>query len=348
MICPSCGTHIPDESRICPACRTLVGQSTPSSVDAVSHGQQPVYCKACGAIVPKDKTFCPSCGLHIEAEHKTETVNIKRSHDIEARLADPSHTETGDAAVEQRSSSLDDTQAIPRLNTALPDEPTEGEKSAFRMPRTRAIVLAALAALLVVGGITLAITHPWDPDAYSTSATTPADTSQAGFPGTLDSLSAQDTGITSSSNLSSEESSYLQFYEAWESLGALRDEIVANEELFEEIAYSGSDEDREAAAEEAELISIELSNLITSIGQIDTADGTYSDTQTALLSLGNWLRNYSDNICNAWDAALASSDPEGERSSIEAILNSGRNADGRNAYLVLFDANYESAEPEAP
>ncbi len=311
------------------------------------HELRPVYCKSCGAIIDKDRVLCPSCGQPTGVEHEADALSVKRSHDIDARLANPFHTQTGEVPVEQESQSLDDTHAIPRLNTALPVEPEEGEKPAFRTLHTRAIVVAAIAALLVVGGITLVITHPWDPDAFSTSATTPADTSQAGFPGTLDSLSAQDTGISSSDSSSEETSSYTLLYEAWQSLGTLRDEIVANEELFEELAYTGSDEEREAAAAEAESISIELSNLISSISQIDTSDGSYSETQTTLLTLGNWLRNYSDNICAAWDAVLASNDPAADSSTIEAILNAQRNADGRNAYLVLFETNYEDAEPEA-
>ncbi len=354
MICPSCGRHIPDKSRVCPACQASMSRL------ADAHAPQHVYCKGCGSLVPQGDTWCPRCGLQVVDLSETSPENTRSVQDIDARLADPASNELSfspaqeetQKEAQEEAKELEDTNVIPRLETALPGNPAETDEPGGRMLNTRSIVVAAIAALLIVGGITLVITHPWDPQAFSTSATTPADTSQAGYPGTLDSLSAQDKSAESESDeteveLTAEESSYQSFYGMWESLADLRDQIVANEEELEELGFSGTDDEVQAAAYEATLISIELSNLIDSIREVDTVDGTYTQTQEALLNLGNWLRNYSDNICSAWSAILESSDPASDRSSIEAILNAERNADGRNTYLVLFEANYDAAEPQA-
>ena len=94
-----------------------------------------------------------------------------------------------------------------------------------RMPRTRVFVFAALFAIAVIGGAALAITHPWDPTLYKTSATTPADTSSAGFPGTLTTLTGQDSSSETTS--SSTDAVYQAILADYTTLGELEAKLDA-------------------------------------------------------------------------------------------------------------------------
>ena len=54
-------------------------------------------------------------------------------------------------------------------------------------------VVALVSAVLFVGGTTLYITRPWDPNAYAIHSFVDADTSMEGYPGVLTHLSGQDS-----------------------------------------------------------------------------------------------------------------------------------------------------------
>ena len=330
MICPSCGSRIPDGSRACPACGSRIARP------GAGARRLPAYCPRCGSIVPEGARACPACGSPVlSGEGQRRLVNDQ----VASRLADPAAPASASGFNE-----LSETRSMPRLDAALPPEPEAGEEPAAHPYRLRAIVLAAIAALVVVGGGVLYITHPWDPRAFSTSATVPADTSQAGFPGTLDSLSGQDKDASASAD---EDPTYATLHAAWEELGDIRDSLTANRESFEEVAYSGTDAQRQEAAEQAEQDALALSNLISEISSV-SSESEWAQVAQDLLQLGNWLRNYADNLCAAWDAVLAADDPAAAREDIDAILGSQRNADGRNTYEALFDNAYAGAEPERP
>lgn len=245
------------------------------------------------------------------------------------------------------------TNAIPRIESALPSEPATINTSLedAHLPHMRSVLLAAFGALVVVGGLSLALAHPWDPDAYSTRATEEADTSLAGFPGEISHLSGQDKRTDEDEEeveLSGDEKSYSELSSSYEQLGEVAKELQENEDLFFEVAFGSDDEQVEEGKAEAEAIALELSNLIDKIAQVDTSSGTYTETVSNLTTLGNWLRNRSDAQCEAWNRALASSDRAGDRPSIEAPIINGRNPDGNNAYAVLFEDSYEGWKPQKP
>ena len=118
LICPSCGTHIPDGSAVCPACHArLSGRGVPAS-DA------PIYCERCGVLVSKDDECCPSCGMPLP-KAKEPPRPTGRGKAISERLADPSATgpQRRLEASEEDDSSLSDTHAMPRIESAIPPDP---------------------------------------------------------------------------------------------------------------------------------------------------------------------------------------------------------------------------------
>ncbi|MBQ6395696.1 MAG: zinc ribbon domain-containing protein [Atopobiaceae bacterium] len=318
MICPSCNSNIPDGSRICPACRATL------SISIGVRSQEYSYCPGCGALVPGDADACPVCGMPVD-----------RGEAPEPR--------------EREVSELDSTQSFARIESALPELREREEEIIVRPGNpqgSRSLIIAALAALIVVSSIVLIICHPWDPDAYSIRATTPADTSYAGFPGTIDSLSGQDSKHEQTDVVSGDDATFQLLHDAWADLGDIASRLDANEELFWEIGFGGDREERAAAREQADAYAIELSNLIEDIRQADVTSGTYTEERERLLTLGNWLRNRSDALSEAWALDMRMEDEGLTREKVASPLLSEADADGRNTYGNMFDEAYESAEPQ--
>ena len=88
-----------------------------------------------------------------------------------------------------------------------------------------------------------------------------------------------------------------------------------------------------------------MSNLISDISDIDSGAGTYTETLDHLSSLGSWLRNRMDALTAGWDASVASSDPEADRSKIFSAVSANRDGSGQSSYKTLFDENYDAWKP---
>lgn len=331
MICPHCGTNIPDGSAVCPACSAEVAQTT------VLPRLGGAWCPGCGALLPEGATTCPSCGMPVtrgRVRKEAEPDPLSQLPEVEA-------------AEEPPADELEETHAMPRIESAIP----EAGDGYDRLPRIRTVLVCALASLALVGGIALLLTHPWDPNAYATRATEARDTSQAGFPGVVERLTGQDSSGESSAGddaISAEEATYQGLSDAYDQLGELDDRIGAAEAGFEQAAFGGDAEAASTAADEAEQLSYDVSNLISDVEELDGDAAAYDEDVEHLVTLGNWLRNRVDALNRAWDAYEASSDPASERDQIMAPLTESQNAYGVSTYKGLFDQNYEAWEPQAP
>jgi hypothetical protein len=239
------------------------------------------------------------------------------------------------------------TNALPRIESSIPSEEDvrEGVYEKERLPHTRVVLLAALASLLVVGGVTLFITHPWDPNFFSTHATTAADTSQAGFPGTISKLQGQDAAASTTAATTGSDPVLASLSDAYSQLDTLRQEVDANEATFDEQATSSDLSARVSGKNEADDLALKVSNLVSTIDAIQVASTPYSETRENLLTLSNWLRNRVDPLCEAWALSVSSSDPTADESSIRAPMRRNLNSDGTNTYKALFSENYDSWKP---
>ena len=236
-----------------------------------------------------------------------------------------------------------------RIESAVPPEHDPESKVAEQevMPRVRAVMLAAVASLALVGGLALYITHPWAPADNSIKATKEADTSMAGFPGTVEALTGQDSaGNAPAQSLTGDEATYALLVEAHEKLGryaARADENLAD---FDKLAFGDDAEARAQAKRDLDALAIDVSNLVADIGRIDVSSGTYEQDREHLATLASWLRNRIDTMAAAWQAVYEAADPAAEEQRLRALMAADDNPDGTNGYKALFDESYEAWRPQ--
>lgn len=357
MICPNCGTHIPDDVQRCPACHydLLMTTKLPRL--------EGTWCSHCGALIPDGMDACPSCGMpvapsrHMKQEQAAQPVPEAQEEPASAIDQLIPHVEDAPEDAEElgeETLSAEETHAIPRIVSAVPAGPDEGDPTEENdhMPRTRVSIVAAIASLVIVGGSILMIAHPWNAELYSTKATKPADTSMAGYPGEVSSLRGQDSRGSSGSDAqdgrSGDEYSYEQLTDMYKQLGEIEEKLEQSQSDLEGVGLSGDQDERDAKAEEQKAIANDLSNLITDIGETDVSSGTYADTVKNLGTLGSWLRNWSDSLTEAWSRSTASADPASDKDYILSPVSTGEGESLKNSYQQLFDTNYKDWEPEAP
>lgn len=234
---------------------------------------------------------------------------------------------------------------VARIESAIPPatpDPTSPVARHDRLPRMRAFLLAAGLAVVVVGGAALLITHPWDADFLSIKATTPADTSMAGFPGQMSALSGQDGKSVSTD----EDTLFSSISDAYQKLGELASRVDDAEKTFDSDAASADRATREQDQSDAKALSIEVSNLIVDISEIDSGAGAYTEALDHLSTLGSWLRNRMDVLTAGWDVSASSDDPAADEAKIFSSVKANRDSSGQSSYKTHFDENYEAWKPE--
>ncbi len=347
MRCPNCGAEVPSGAAACPVCQYDLGLTQRIPVTKV------VWCPTCGALVPPNAHACPKCGAPVGAPARSKAGHAVRDLGIPT-VEGPSDADGGDADED----GADATRAMPRIESAIPSEP--GPESATvrhdRMPRTRVLMVAAAAAIALAGGTALWITHPWDPNLYVTHSKTDADTSMAGYPGYISSLSGQDGSSSTSGgsgdstddsgSASSSDTGTVSVYQAisddYDKLGTYAEKLDESVSALTSTGVSGTASERSDGKSAADQTAIELSNLIDDIASLDDGGGTYASDIANMKTLGNWLRNRSDAICEAWKLSVSMTTEE----KILAPLKKIGYSSGSDSYKTLFDENYDAWKPE--
>lgn len=297
------------------------------------------WCPSCGAGAAWDDEVCPACGFPLEPAWGGGT---SRSADEPVALE-----EEAAASVDPDADEADDTKSIPRIESAVPAEHDPESKVAVQesMPRTSRLAFAAAASAALVCGLALAITHPWDPDVYAPQTTKGADTSMAGFPGTMETLTGQDSDGRPVEIMEGDDATFAQLTEEYEKLGTYAGRADESEALFEEVAYGPDLDERLRGRREVEALAIDTSNLIERLERVDVTSGTYAEDRDRLVRLGNWLRNRIDTLRKAWTAAAESEDPAADADRLRAVLTADAGEDGTSGYKALFDESYEAWRP---
>ena len=278
--------------------------------------------------MPSDQPVCPECGMP--------------NPNYVAPAPEGDSTEDGSEAAEKER-----TTAIPRIESAVPADPDNGASIVRdRLPRTRVIITSLVVGVLAMSAVVLAITHPWDPNAFDTKAKTEADTSMAGFPGTVSELQGQDSNGSSSEEVKSgDQATYEKLSDVYSKLGELSSKVDQNEDLFNQVGASGSLDDRKKGKAAADELSIEISNLISSIDSVDVTSGTYADDANNLKTLGSWLRNRMDALSSAWDVSVSYDDAQANAGKIKAPLYNSDGASVTESYRKLFNDSYSGWKP---
>lgn len=289
------------------------------------------WCPGCGALVAPGATTCPKCGSTIEPSRPKRAT---RDLDL---------PEIGADAAEEGAAGR--TGVMTRIESAIPPADDESGPTAARdrMPRARVFALAALLSVVVVGGATLLITHPWDPNATRTRASEPADTTLSGFPGVVETLSGQDAGDEAGESGQGDDSSAQTPLDALSSaharLGELAEKVDASEQTLRDAATGAESVDAAEALSDARTTSIDVSNLIAQASTLSDDGGTYADDLQNLMTLGSWLRNRCDALTTAWGEAVEAGGAEAASDSVIDTLNSASD------YKRLFEEHYDSWAP---
>jgi RNA polymerase subunit RPABC4/transcription elongation factor Spt4 len=311
MKCPNCSRPIPDGSFDCPYCHEPLNRTQRIDLGELR------WCSVCGALMAPDAQSCPKCGTPAPVSSVAAVLRANKE------------------AEEKAETKVADLQsAIPPTG---PDVMTPTAASDV-MPRVRQLVVAACAAVAIVGGAALLITHPWDPDANNISAKTPYDTSNAGNPETVKTLESQD-GTSSKDAAASTDPIFDALSSAYEKLGDYAKRLDESEAALKTTGVSGTADERSAGLSTAKALSLEVSNTISSIDQTSDGAGAYSETISNLDKLGNWLRNRCDGLTSAWSASVSSDDPSAESDSILSGISANP------TYKKLFDDSYASCKP---
>lgn len=314
MICPNCSREVPNGSFECPYCGEPLYATQRINLNELT------WCRVCGALVRSGDTACPKCGSPIPGAAQAKKQEEHKEPEVDAEAGEQPGFES----------------AIPPTG---PDAVTASSVNDL-LPRMKQFVVAAGAAILIVGGTALAITHPWNPTVNDTRATTPYDTSNAGSPGSLDSLSAQDRSQDDgSSGDESDDPAFDNLSRDYGELKELADAVDDCESKLSTTGLTGSADERSQAYVDARNVSIRVSNLISDLEQCSDGDGLYADDISNLKSLGNWLRNRCDAITACWKASAEAQDPQAEK---DQILPGSQSS----SYKSLFDQNYDSWAPQ--
>ena len=328
MICPTCGSNVSNDKSVCPLCGTEL-----SSTQAIPR-MQGTWCKSCGALIPADASVCPKCmrPTHPEekpAERKTRNLDLPdidiASEEVQSRAAVSSLSKAKDIAQFE--------SAIPSYNEIEMGTKRDGA------PRTRTILVAAVASILLIGGAVVLITHPWDPDRYQTRTEVGADMSSVGNMEHIGTLQGQDVKSRDTEN-----SVAGTIQEAYKQLGDLKQRLEESEKTFDETCLSPDYYTRTEGANEVELLAIDLSNLIAHIGQVGGSNSEFAEDIDHIVTLGNWLRNRVDALRAAWDLSVSTENPEDKADEITGYLA----ATGSSEYIRLFESHYGEWAPAAP
>ena len=168
MICPNCGSSVPDDALRCPACRAELDVTM-----RIPKLDGPVWCEGCGSLIPLDSPTCPGCGLpnprYVEGAEKSEpdsseeALDSERTHAIpriESALSAVRMSSCADKAPHLLSGGQKQRVAIAGILAMEPSVIIADEATAMLDPSGRKEVLETIRTLNRQKGITVVwITH---------------------------------------------------------------------------------------------------------------------------------------------------------------------------------------------
>ena len=259
------------------------------------------------------------------------------------------YEETWGSEVEQPDSEPQkDEEPSPELTSAIPPAPEAGDagpETEDAPTRLRLVVIAALAALLVVGGTALFITRPWDPDAYRTHAIEDADTSKEGFPGTVTHLEGQDLieGSERRQYLADAEQAIDDFMVL---MGEVRITCADLEQPVEEYLSTGVLPEGTGRLATARNASERVATLRTKVAELDLRGSDYEDRQESILVTGGYLQGRIDTLCTVWEALESQEDPGDAIVAVRSAVSAGSEGRSLEEWRSLFENAYAGLEAQ--
>lgn len=373
MRCPNCGSHVDEGALTCPHCHFDLSLTQRIPVAAAT------WCPHCGALVTSHMESCPKCGLPLpsaasapkpvrairpvrdlhlpeidsepsvsSSETNSAVPDFLESYESSSQVNPEASDQNAEKFVDPDSTSsfaLTHRRPAPRFESAIPSEPSKDNLPEVEgIPRTRNILLSALLVTSLIVGAIFLITHPWDSQASDNRAK--VDTPQSTEPTTppVSKLTGQDSG--SSTQNTNSDVTFEALDADYKKLGEIADNLDKNEKLFDQKAISGTSQERNDAHQEAIQNALDVSNVIEDLSKLDDSNDAYRKYIEHLTKLGNWLRNRSDALQEAWDRSASSSNPEQDKEHILAPIDSIKDSSGTSSYEKLFKENYDNWKPQ--
>ncbi len=230
------------------------------------------------------------------------------------------------------------------FKSAVPPAPRNGGEavpSAERSRHTRLVLLAAIAALVLVGGTAIFIVRPWNPNAYATHALVDADTSMEGFPGEWPYLSSQDH-VEEGEYQTQLDVAVQQVNGVHERLGelaaALDSSYQALKAYMERGYVMGDDSTR---ASELVAAQKELEGCATELGDISFPKETeFMKQRDDLLVLVGYMRGATDVLIEAWSTAVRENGSPDVVFHVRSIVEGDHSDYGFQEWFELFSNAY--------
>ena len=336
MICPKCGARMADGTSICPICGSDMG------VTNKIPRMRGVWCSSCGALIPEGSDACPKCGM---PSPNAKTVRPVR--DIKLPKVSDADKTAQFSAVSLPEPEIED-RVYEAVSAIPPERPAHEERTLGydRMAHVRVMVIAAIAALFVFGGMVLLITHPFSPNRNDPRAREEADTSTVGSPGQLESLSGQDVRTTSASaDEAASEATFELLYSVYTDLADIAVSVDEQEAYFLENYLV---EDRGVRTEGLDacnaLYDMLLEN-ITALEQLGSSS-IYAEDISNVIQLGRWQLYRVEVLIDAWNVDLGYLAPAMVQDIIDERYYSDKDDDGVSMNKKYFDVCYEDWEPK--
>ena len=325
-----------DGTAVCPACGCDTG------ITKKIRRTTGVWCPSCGALIPDGVDACPKCG-----HPSPNAPAVRPTRGI--RLPKVSETDKTSQFSAIQAPAPEPEDAVFDPKSAIPPERLVNEdrtRGYDRMARVRVMLIAAVAALIVVGGSIILITHPFDPGRYNQRSSEQVETPTAGSPGQIESLSGQDVrGSSQTSADAASDATYQLLYDTYVQFGDLATLVDEQEEYFLNTYLSEDLDARNAGLDACRELYNEISMSIDALEQIGSSPA-YSEDIVNVKQLGRWLLYRLDALIDAWTIDVGYLVPEVVDYAIEDAYYSDKDDDGVSINKKYFDVCYEDWEPQ--
>lgn len=321
VVCPGCGTLVEDGAAICPACHhSLREWRTGDDKGDVGDNR---WCGSCGSPIPEGHDACPVCGMPAEGAFDEEN--------------EPSYAITEPLVPMRKERDV-------KLESAIPPEPQSGEKregADEHRKRMRLLLISAVAAIVLVGGTTLYIARPWDPEAYSTHATEDADTSMEGFPGEKPYLSSQD--LAEENRYRTVVSDQQQRMDSlYDRMGELAAGLQSSYDDLSAYSAGGSYRKEESQLDSVADMCTEIRGIADEYRQMDLLDPTFEERRNSCVVLADYLSGAAEVLVDAWKTFDKATGSSSFVTNVRSVL-AGEGSDyGFEQWMALFQNAYRS------
>ena len=278
-----------------------------------------IWCASCGSPISPGSEACPVCGMPI-----VDSFDIVVSSEV-----------TDDAPIGPES---------PELVSAIPPEPVSGsdpDEDEQGPSRSRITLVSVVAAVVLMGGLVLFVAKPWSPNPPITHATQDADTSMAGFPGTVQYLRGQDLLVNDDGKEYAPRAEKL--VTAFRSqLGTISEAAgVLEQELRQFMDGEKVDDARTRQARAVRLRS-DLVSLADRVMLLSLYDKDVAKERARLAVLTRYLSNELEVLDECWTAATSEADAKKATSNIRGVLARGIEGHSMEEWRKLFVNAYGS------